>query len=439
VRFHTRLKRRAQRWRSDDAIMFLCGGAVAICLLALAALFALLVDQSRLQFWPEPVYQWETQDGTRITGQIIEESPSSLVISVGYQSTYSNSVRRVTRSELVARSRPVNVVRVEHSVFGILYGVWIEDSESAILSVTPELTVPMQGEAIVRWYYPNQLNLIQSLQIFADNIANFLFFASPDSANDAGVLPALVGTVVMVLLMTIFVMPLGVLAAIYLHEYAAQGRLTSWIRIAVHNLAAIPSVVYGVFGLGVFVYGLGSEIDSAMYSDSLPSPTFGEPGLLWASLTLALLTLPVVIVATEEGLARVPRSIIEASYALGATRAETLLRLILPLIGPAMMTGLILAIARAAGEVAPLMLVGVVEFAPDLPITTDFPFLRLDQKFMHLGYHIYDLGFQSIDIETTRPRVFATALLLFVIVMVLNILAVLLRNRLDRKYRHLLE
>jgi phosphate transport system permease protein len=423
VRFHTRLKRRA---RSDDAIMFLCGGAVAICLLALAALFALLVDQSRLQFWPEPVYQWETQDGTRITGQIIEESPSSLVISVGYQSTYSNSVRRVTRSELVARSRPVNVVRVEHS-------------ESAILSVTPELTVPMQGEAIVRWYYPNQLNLIQSLQIFADNIANFLFFASPDSANDAGVLPALVGTVVMVLLMTIFVMPLGVLAAIYLHEYAAQGRLTSWIRIAVHNLAAIPSVVYGVFGLGVFVYGLGSEIDSAMYSDSLPSPTFGEPGLLWASLTLALLTLPVVIVATEEGLARVPRSIIEASYALGATRAETLLRLILPLIGPAMMTGLILAIARAAGEVAPLMLVGVVEFAPDLPITTDFPFLRLDQKFMHLGYHIYDLGFQSIDIETTRPRVFATALLLFVIVMVLNILAVLLRNRLDRKYRHLLE
>ena len=209
--------------------------------------------------------------------------------------------------------------------------------------------------------------------------------------------------------------------------------------MAVHNLAAIPSVVYGVFGLGVFVYGLGSEIDSAMYSDSLPSPTFGEPGLLWASLTLALLTLPVVIVATEEGLARVPRSIIEASYALGATRAETLFRLILPLIGPAMMTGLILAIARAAGEVAPLMLVGVVEFAPYLPITTDYPFLRLDQKFMHLGYHIYDLGFQSIDIEATRPRVFATALLLFVIVMVLNTLAVLLRNRLDRKYRHLLE
>ena len=297
----------------------------------------------------------------------------------------------------------------------------------------------MQADAIVRWYFPNQLTIIQSLQIFADNIANFLFFASPDSPSDAGVFPALVGTVVMVLLMTVFVMPLGVLAAIYLHEYAAQGRLTSWIRVAVHNLAAIPSVVYGVFGLGVFVYGLGSEIDSAMYSDSLPSPTFGEPGLLWASLTLALLTLPVVIVATEEGLARVPRSIIEASYALGATRAETLFRLILPLIGPAMMTGLILAIARAAGEVAPLMLVGVVEFAPDLPITTDYPFLRLDQKFMHLGYHIYDLGFQSIDIEATRPRVFATALLLFVIVMVLNTLAVLLRNRLDRKYRHLLE
>lgn len=436
---HTRLKRRAQRWRSDDAIMFLCGGAVALCLLALAALFALLVDQSRLQFWPEPVYQWETKGGARITGQIIEELPSSLVISVGHQASDPNSVKRVTRSELIARSRPVDMVRVEHDVLGILYGVWIEGAEAASLSVTPDFTVPMQGTSLLRWYYPNQLTIIQSLQIFADNIANFLFFASPDSPSDAGVFPALVGTVVMVLLMTIFVMPLGVLAAIYLHEYAAQGRLTSWIRVAVHNLAAIPSVVYGVFGLGVFVYGLGSEIDSAIYSESLPSPTFGEPGLLWASLTLALLTLPVVIVATEEGLARVPRSIIEASYALGATRAETLFRLILPLIGPAMMTGLILAIARAAGEVAPLMLVGVVEFAPDLPITADYPFLRLDQKFMHLGYHIYDLGFQSIDIEATRPRVFATALLLFVIVMLLNTLAVLLRNRLDRKYRHLLE
>ena len=208
--YHAKLKRRALRWRSDDAIMFLCGGAVALCLLALAALFALLVDQSRLQFWPEPVYQWETKVGSRITGQIIEESPSSLVISVGYQSTDSNSVRRVTRSELVARSRPVNVVRVEHNVFGILYGVWIEDSGSAILSVTPELKVPMQGEAIVRWYYPNQLNLIQSLQTFADNIANFLFFASPDSANDAGVLPALVGTVVRVVLMTMVSKPHGV-------------------------------------------------------------------------------------------------------------------------------------------------------------------------------------------------------------------------------------
>ena len=436
---HTRLKRRAQRWRSDDAIMFLCGGAVALCLLALVALFALLVEQSRLQFWPEPVYQWETEGGARITGQIIEESPSSLVISVGHQPSHPNTVKRVARSELVARSRPVDIVRVEHNVMGILYGTWVESAEPAILSVTPEVTVSVQGDAIVRWYFPNQLTIIQNLQIFADNIANFLFFSSPESPSDAGVFPALVGTVVMVLLMTIFVMPLGVLAAIYLHEYAAQGRLTSWIRVAVHNLAAIPSVVYGVFGLGVFVYGLGSEIDSAMYSDSLPSPTFGEPGLLWASLTLALLTLPVVIVATEEGLARVPRSLIEASYALGATRAETLFRLILPLIGPAMMTGLILAIARAAGEVAPLMLVGVVEFAPDLPITADYPFLRLDQKFMHLGYHIYDLGFQSIDIEATRPRVFATALLLFVIVMLLNILAVLLRNRLDRKYRHLLE
>jgi phosphate transport system permease protein len=242
----------------------------------------------------------------------------------------------------------------------------------------------------------------------------------------------------MVFLMTVFVMPLGVLAAVYLHEYAGDGYLTRLIRTGVHNLAAIPSVIYGVFGLGLFVYGVGGELDRLFFNDALPAATFGEPGLLWASLTLALLTLPVVIVATEEGMSRIPRSIVEASYALGATRAETLIRLVLPLTAPAMMTGLILAIARAAGEVAPLMLVGVVEYAPTLPLKSEFPFLALDQKFMHLGHQIYDLGFQSLDSSLVQARVYATAVVLFAIVVALNALAVALRNRLNRRYQNLL-
>jgi len=169
----------------------------------------------------------------------------------------------------------------------------------------------------------------------------------------------------------------------------------------------------------------------------LPSPTFGTPGLMWASLTLALLTLPVVIVATEEGLARIPSSVREGSLALGATKAETLWRTVLPMSTPAMMTGLILAVARAAGEVAPLMLVGVVKLAPALPLDGNSPFLHLDRKFMHLGFHIYDVGFQSPNVEAARPLVYATALLLVVIIVALNLTAIAIRNRLRERYREL--
>ncbi len=182
-----------------------------------------------------------------------------------------------------------------------------------------------------------------------------------------------------------------------------KGPFTRLVRIAVNNLAGVPSVVYGVFGLGFFVYFLGGSIDQLFFKESLPTPTFGTPGLLWASLTLAILTVPVVIVATEEGLSRVPRAIREGSLALGATKAETLWRTVLPMTASAMITGLILAVARAAGEVAPLMLVGVVKLAPSLPLDTNAPFLHLDRKFMHLGFHIYDVGFQSPNVEAARP------------------------------------
>ena len=239
------------------------------------------------------------------------------------------------------------------------------------------------------------------------------------------------------MIMSLIVTPFGVIAAVYLREYASQGAITRIIRIAVNNLAGVPSIVYGVFGLGFFVYFLGGNLDQLFYAPALPSPTFGTPGLLWASLTLALLTLPVVIVATEEGLSRIPRSVREGSLALGATKFETLMRVVIPMASPAMMTGVILAVARAAGEVAPLMLVGVVKLAPNLPLDMNAPFLHLERKFMHLGFHIYDVGFQSPNVEAARPLVYATALMLVVVIAVLNLTAISIRNRLREKYRAL--
>ena len=260
----------------------------------------------------------------------------------------------------------------------------------------------------------------------------------PREANtEGGIFPAIFGTVLMVLIMAVIVTPFGVVAAVYLREYARQGPLTRVIRIAVNNLAGVPSIVYGVFGLGFFVYVLGGSIDQLFFPESAPAPTFGTPGLMWASLTLAILTLPVVIVATEEGLARIPRAVREGSLALGATKAETLWKVVIPMASPAMMTGLILAVARAAGEVAPLMLVGVVKLAPSLPLDGNYPYLHLDQKIMHLGFHIYDVGFQSPNVEAARPLVYATALLLVLVIALLNLAAVYIRNHLREKYKAL--
>jgi phosphate transport system permease protein len=258
----------------------------------------------------------------------------------------------------------------------------------------------------------------------------------PREANtEGGIFPAIFGTVTMVLVMSIIVTPFGILAAIYLREYAPQNLMTRIIRISVYNLAGVPSIVYGVFGLGFFVYFLGGSIDQMLYQAKLPAPTFGTPGLFWASLTLALLTLPIVIVSTEEGLARIPTTIRQGSLALGATKSETLWKVVVPLATPAMMTGLILAIARAAGEVAPLMLVGVVKLAPTLPVDGVFPYIHLERKIMHLGFHIYDVGFQSPNVEAARPLVYATALVLVFLIIVLNLSAIAIRNRLRERYR----
>ncbi|WP_105903344.1 phosphate ABC transporter permease PstA [Vibrio gangliei] len=329
-------------------------------------------------------------------------------------------------------------------------GLKFNQAEQRILSLQDNLASQqiivqdMQGQQVslpldtlLDAWYPNAMSWGQKAQHWAKQVKKFVTDAPRESNSEGGVFPAIFGTVLLVIIMSVVVMPLGVIAAIYLHEYAGNTALTKLIRISVVNLAGVPSIVYGVFGLGFFVYTVGNSIDELFYSDALPTPTFGTPGLLWSAMTLAILTLPVVIVATEEGLSRVPNSVRHGSYALGATKFETLWRIVLPMVSPAMMTGLILAVARAAGEVAPLMLVGVVKLAPTLPVDTDFPFLHLERKFMHLGFHIYDVGFQTPNIEAARPLVFATSFLLITVVVGLNITAILIRNNLREKFKTL--
>lgn len=295
----------------------------------------------------------------------------------------------------------------------------------------------MPLKKIVRGFWPNQMSILAKVGFYFEKLWEFVSDEPREANTEGGIFPAIFGTVLMVLIMSILVTPLGVIAAVYLREYANQGFFTRLIRIAVNNLAGVPSIVYGIFGLGFFVYFLGGNIDQLFYPEAHPAPTFGTPGLMWASITLAILTMPVVIVSTEEGLSRIPKAIREGSLALGATKAETLWRTVLPMASPSIMTGMILAIARAAGEVAPLMLVGVVKLAPTLPLDGNFPFLHLERKFMHLGFHIYDVGFQSPNVEAARPLVFATALLLVVVIVLLNLVAIYIRNRLREKYKAL--
>ena len=287
---------------------------------------------------------------------------------------------------------------------------------------------------IVRIVAPNRMGLGDKTAVYVSRWWEFLS-ADPREANaEGGVFPAIFGTVVMTLLMCIVVVPFGILAALYLHEYAKQGLVVAAVRIAVNNLAGVPSIVFGVFGLGFFCYIVGAGVDELLFESRLPNPTFGTGGLLWASLTLSLLTLPVVIVATEEALAAVPRSNREGAYACGASKWQTIRTIVLPRAMPGIMTGMILAMARGAGEVAPLMLVGAVKLAPDLPMDGVFPFIHPQRSFMHLGFHVFDLGFQSQNSEAAKPMVFTTTLLLITIIAALNIAAIMIRTRLSKRF-----
>lgn len=364
---------------------------------------------------------------------------------------------------------------------------------------------PMRLSQIVRVVRANDLGFAGRLKVYFSRWWEFLSDDPREANTEGGVFPVIFGTVMLTVLLSIIVVPLGVITALYLREYAKQGLIISVVRIAINNLAGVPSIVYGVFGLGFFCYTLGNFIDNGPTNPwspgmwwigaggtafillaaavvgllARPTPgkpittkdralgfvtlalwlgalglfillvattpffhgffpvrtTFGAKGILWSSLTLALLTLPVVVVATEEAISSVPGSQRQASYGCGASKWQTIRRIILPSAMPGIMTGMILAIARGAGEVAPLMLVGAVKLAPELPFERYFPFIHLERSFMHLGFHIFDVGFQSPDSEAARPVVWTTTFLLILIVVALNLAAISLRARLRKRTR----
>lgn len=364
-----------------------------------------------------------------------------------------------------------------------------------------QMTEPMKVSQILRVIQANEIGLGGKLKLYIARWWDFLTQDPREANTEGGVFPVIVGTLLVTIMLTIAVVPLGVLAALYMREYAKQGAMISILRVAINNLAGVPSIVYGVFGLGFFCYGIGGVIDggtdpslvlrvgqwwvlvlviaamlffvltlsgrenqnkkgllvfglwsgvallSVIAVFSTPyfegffqaklldgSPTFGTSGLLWASLTLALLTLPVVIVSAEEAIAAVPASLREGSYGCGASKWQTIQRVVLPGAMPGIMTGAILAMARGAGEVAPLMIVGAVKLAPELPFEDRFPFIFADRSFMHLGFHIFDLGFKSPDSEAARGYVWTTTLLLVTLVVMMNLIAIRIRTKLKARF-----
>ncbi|MCA8864297.1 phosphate ABC transporter permease PstA [Halomonas sp. SBBP1] len=453
--------------RVNNVWPWLCAASVALSLLMLGALLTLLLVRGLGHFWPATLEEITLSSGETFAGEAVREvalpqqAGEERLYFTGNQDIEGVRWRWVAIDEIVERAQPKDLIRIERSPWGDFIGRlvaieqgdqrWQGDAawqqlatlltlpanqrqESQLLLTTVDGQILRQPLAsVVSAQAPNAMSGWQKTRAWVEAVWRFLS-EGPRAANtDGGVWPAIFGTVLMVILMSVMVTPFGVLAAIYLNEIAHQGRLTRLVRIGVRNLAGVPSIVYGVFGLGVFVYGIGGSLDEWFFSDTLPSPTFGTGGLLWASLTLALLTLPVVIVATEEGLARIPEAQREGAVALGATRLEMLTRIVLPMAAPAMLTGVILAVARAAGEVAPLMLVGVAKLAPQMPIDGEFPYLHLERKFMHLGYHLFDTAFHGEDVQAAIPLVYATALLLVLIVLVLNLTAIFLRHYLRRQ------
>ena len=456
---------------SGELFIWGCGAGLSLSLFMIAGLMVLILINGMGYFWPADLVELTLKDGKHVIGQLAGEdvSPKGIPrirMKIGNRDLYGLDYRWINTDQIVERATPADLVMVERREWGNFYGrlktilkedqVVTEGAEDVWKALSPLLShtevteglnpysvllVEANGkekalafDQVLRVLRPNDLSTVEKVWVYMGNIWTVLTTEPREANTEGGIFPAIFGTVMMVLIMSFIVTPFGVIGALYLREYARQGVIVRTVRIAVNNLAGVPSIVFGVFGLGFFVYGVGGTIDALWFSEKLPTPTFGTGGILWASLTLALLTVPVVIVATEEGLAAVPREYREGSIGLGATKWETIWKVVLPTALPGILTGLILAMARAAGEVAPLMLTGVVKLAPAMPIDGTWPFIHLDRKFMHLGFHIYDVGFQSPNVEAAKPMVFVTTLVLIAVVVTLNLTGIVLRNRMRRKY-----
>ncbi len=456
---------------SGELFVWGCGAGLSLSLLMIGGLLALILLNGFGYFWPADLLELTLKDGKHVIGQLAGEevSPKGIPrirMKVGNRDLYGLDYRWINTDQIIERVKPSDLVMVERREWGNFYGrlgtlhkedhIVAEGSDAVWRSLPPLLRhaessatesvytlrlidangkeKPVSLSQVMRVLRPNDLSTLEKLRVYVGNVWTVLTTEPREANTEGGIFPAIFGTVMMVIIMSFVVAPFGVISALYLREYARQGVIVRTVRIAVNNLAGVPSIVFGVFGLGFFVYGVGGTIDALWFSERLPTPTFGTGGILWASLTLALLTVPVVIVATEEGLAAVPREYREGSIGLGATKWETIWQVVLPTALPGILTGLILAMARAAGEVAPLMLTGVVKLAPAMPIDGTWPFLHLDRKFMHLGFHIYDVGFQSPNVEAAKPMVYVTTLILILVVVTLNLTGIVLRNRIRRKY-----
>lgn len=456
---------------SGELFIWSCGAGLSLSLLMIGGLLVLILLNGFGYFWPADLVELTLKDGKHVIGQLAGEEvgPKGIPrirMKIGNRDLYGLDYRWINTDQIIEQARPSDLVLVERREWGNFYGrlqtlvkedqvvaegpdaVWqslpvlLRDARSSEgESLYRVLAVDANGKEksisfgqIMRVFRPNGLSVLEKTWVYVGNVWTVLTTEPREANTEGGIFPAIFGTVMMVIIMSVVVTPFGVIGALYLREYARQGIIVRMVRIAVNNLAGVPSIVFGVFGLGFFVYGLGGSIDALWFSDQLPTPTFGTGGILWASLTLALLTVPVVIVATEEGLAAVPREYREGSIGLGATKWETIWQVVLPAALPGILTGLILAMARAAGEVAPLMLTGVVKLAPAMPIDGTWPFLHLDRKFMHLGFHIYDVGFQSPNVEAAKPMVYVTTLVLILVVVTLNLTGIVMRNRMRKKY-----
>lgn len=473
-------------WKRGDPAVLLSAAGLAITLLLLLGMIVLVAWQGLGTFWPAPLEYVETSQGRKALVEVVQTEigprGERIQVKLANRDIEGLDFAWIDLADVVRREKPAEAAVVERLTWGDFHGVladvktpegaaakdddarWtaMEQAAAAAKRAAGEKPVPgesaadakareerqrgaetvwrtaagkdvtLRASAIVDAWRPNQMGGGAKLGHYLGGAWGFVSGEPRESNTEGGIWPAIFGTCLMVMLMSVAVVPFGVMAAVYLREYARQGPLVRMVRIAIANLAGVPSIVFGLFGLGFFVYTIGGSLDRLFFSDKLPNPTLGTGGILWAALTLALLTVPVVIVATEEALAAVPSANREGALALGSTKWEMIRRVVLPHAMPGILTGMILAVARGAGEVAPLMLTGAVKLAKDMPFDGTAPFVHLDRKFMHLGFHIYDLGFQSPNVEASKPMVYATTLLLILLVVALNVTAIVVRARMRK-------